>query len=124
MGVKIKATTRNGTHLLRVGGKAGSGDVLKLSRKLEKMIKKVKERAVLDLSGMAFLDSNWMGVLIGCERLYRESGKQLVFLVPPGFMHDLFRNAGLDRIFTIVQSLEQLDEGGSAVPPQSPTTPS
>jgi anti-anti-sigma factor len=109
MGVRIKLDKWNGTPLLRVGGKAGSGDVLKLSRKLEKVMKKARERAILDLRDMAFLDSNWMGVLIGCERLYRENGKLLVFLVQAGFMRDLFRNAGLDRLFKIVESLESLE---------------
>ncbi|MBD3314397.1 MAG: STAS domain-containing protein [Chitinivibrionales bacterium] len=121
MGVHIELTAWRQTPVLRAEGRSSSSDVLVLSSKLESIAKRSAKRVVLDLSGMLFIDSNWLGMLIGCEKIYRANGKELVFFVPPGPNRELFRDTGLERVFRFIESREELEEGEDTPCPLPPT---
>lgn len=107
MGMKIRIKKAPAAVILEIKGKVESSDAIKINRKLEEFSKGGVSRVVVDLSGIAFLDSRWLGAFIYSWKLFKEKNKKLVFCIPPGFIRDLFINANLDRTFTIFDTMEQ-----------------
>jgi len=108
MGVKVKIRRYNDMPVLEVHGKVNSEDAIKLSRKLESLAKKKFPRVAVDLSRIDYIDSHWLGVFVYIWKIYKENGKDLSFVIPPGFILDLFKNSNLDRAFRIVDSISGL----------------
>jgi anti-sigma B factor antagonist len=108
MGAKIKISKIDDGLVLELHGKVSSEDAIKISKKLEAFVKKSVAHVVVDLARIDFLDSHWLGVFVYSWKLYKENGKELVFLIPQGFIYDLFRNSNLDKAFRIISSLNEL----------------
>lgn len=108
MGFKLKKTMHNGVPVLELHGRVSGGDTLKVSRKLEALSKKKFDSVVVDLSNIDFIDSSWLGAFIYTWKLFNELNKQLIFLIPPGNILDIFKSARLDMTFTIIDSLDNL----------------
>lgn len=110
MGVRVKIRRYNDMPVLEVHGKVNSEDAIKLSHKLESLAKKRFPRVAVDLSRIDYIDSHWLGVFVYIWKIYKENGKDLSFVIPPGFILDLFKNSNLDRAFRIVDSISGLQE--------------
>ncbi len=116
MGMRVKVKKRGDVPVLTVLGSVGGADTIQISKKLEAFSKKKAPVVALDLSAISFIDSNWMGVLVYAWKLYREKSKELVFIVPPGFIRDLFVSANLHRTFRLLSAVRELAalNGGDA----------
>jgi anti-anti-sigma factor len=110
MGARIKVKKFNGIPVLEIHGRVESQDAVKISKRLEALVKKDIEKTVIDLSNIDFLDSHWMGVFVYVWKLYNESGKDLVFLISSSYILELFETSNLDKTFTIVRSLDEIGE--------------
>jgi anti-sigma B factor antagonist len=66
------------------------------------------QRIAIDLSGVEFMDSTGLGVLIGALKRVRESGGSLVLGGIRPAVSRVFEITGLDRIFTIHESLTEI----------------
>jgi len=108
MAVRIKTRKIDDIPVLAVTGNVESEDALKISRKLEALSRKPASHVAVDLSAIRSIDSHWFGVFVYTWKLYREKGKSLLFVIPPGFVRRLFHDANLDKAFTIVSSVEEL----------------
>ncbi len=108
MGIKIKIRKERDITILEISGKISSEDAIQISKKLEGFVSKKPVAVVVDLSGIAYLDSHWLGVFVYSWKMLHEVGTNLVFLIPEGFILELFRNANLDRTFNIIDSIEKL----------------
>jgi anti-sigma B factor antagonist len=60
---------------------------------------------VLDLSGVPFLDSTTLGVLVSVHRRLVERGQGLVLVCPQERLLRIFRMTVLDRVFTLMSAL-------------------
>lgn len=60
---------------------------------------------VIDLTGVWFLDSTALGVLVGVHKRLLESGGTLQLICPRESLLRIFRLTGLDRVFAIHASL-------------------
>lgn len=109
MGIKIKNKKHQEIPVFEISGKVSGGDAIKISKKLESFIKKPYDCVVLDLSGIDFLDSNWLGVFIYCLRLYKEQNKEIVFYITSEFIQEIFTNSNIHTIARIINSLDELD---------------
>ncbi len=63
-------------------------------------------RLVLDLSGVTFVDSMALSVLVSALKLARKEGGDLVLLKPTAPVRSLLEVTRLDRIFLIVEDEE------------------
>jgi anti-anti-sigma factor len=106
--MKLKIGKVGESPVVEIHGKVAGGELIKLSKKLEKLAGKKPGRVLLDLSNIHYFDSNWLGVLVYCWRLFRDADKELLFLIPRGDVLQYFADAGLDRTFTILHSIDQL----------------
>lgn len=107
MGMKLRERKFGLSVVVQVTGKIESSDAIKISKHLESLGKKKIARAVLDMSKVNFLDSHWLGVLVYCWKVFREQNKELVFVVPPGYVRNLFVDICLDRTFRIFDTVEE-----------------
>lgn len=62
--------------------------------------------AVLDLSGLTFIDSTGLGVLVGRLRAQRQAGGDLRLVITSERILRNFHITGLDQIFTIYDTVD------------------
>jgi anti-sigma B factor antagonist len=65
-------------------------------------------RIALDLSGVGFMDSSSLGTLVTCLKRVRERDGRLVLVGVSGSPMKVFALTGLDRVFDIVSSPDDL----------------
>ena len=61
-------------------------------------------RVVLDLTGVAFLDSTVLGTIVGSLRRLREAEGELLVVLPETPARRIFEITGLDQVFSIAPS--------------------
>lgn len=108
MGIKIKHLKHNEIPVLEITGNLSGGDAIKISKKLEAMVNKVERVIALDLTEIQYLDSTWLGTFIYCMGLYKDNNKEIVFIIPDGFVMELFYNSNISTIATIYKTREEL----------------
>jgi len=108
MGVKVKQVKHNGIPILEIRGRISGGDAIMISKKLETFIKQPVSKVALDLSFIEYLDSTWLGTFIYCMGLFKDNNKELVFIIPDGFIMELFTNSNIATIATIFKSRDTL----------------
>jgi anti-anti-sigma factor len=69
---------------------------------------------VVDLRGVTFMDSTGLRLLLGAQRTCDEDGRRFALIRGQQQVQDLFRVAGLDEVFEIVDDPAELGEGGQA----------
>jgi len=72
---------------------------------------------VLDLSGLDFIDSTGLGVLVGALRRVRAGGGDLRVAAPQPGIARVFSVTGLDRVFGVFPSVDDaklVDVGGAS----------
>ena len=62
---------------------------------------------VVDMGGVAFIDSSGLGVLVGALRRAREAGGELRVVCDKESIVKIFRITGLDRVFPLLSKLDQ-----------------
>lgn len=66
-----------------------------------------KRPAIVDLSGLEFIASLGIGMLIAAARTLRGHGANLVLLSPGGRVEEVLRAARIDEVIPIVSSREE-----------------
>lgn len=61
---------------------------------------------VIDLSGVGFMDSSGLGVLVGALKRVNDAGGSLRLVCPEGGVLKVFRITGLTKVFSIHSTLE------------------
>jgi anti-anti-sigma factor len=122
MAIKIHNRSFQDNFILEISGKVTSQDSLQISKKVEGLAKKKIARVIIDLSTVQYIDSQWIGVFVYTWKVLRDNKKEMVFLIPPGFIRNLFTASNLGRVFKIIGSLEELS--GATAPGSSEVIPS
>ena len=73
-------------------------------------VQEVCPHVALDLSGVTFMDSTGLKVLLALQRRADLAGGSLVLVGPRPPVVKIFALTGLDRAFTVVDSLEDLPQ--------------
>ena len=66
------------------------------------------EKTVLDMSGMDYLSSAGLRVLLRLNKLAKKSGKEFTLCGPSGIVKSVLEDSGMDALFTIYASLNEL----------------
>ena len=66
------------------------------------------EKTVLDMSGMDYLSSAGLRVLLRLNKLAKKSGKEFTLCGPSGIVISVLEDSGMDALFTIYASLNEL----------------
>jgi len=95
------------TGLVRVVGELDIYSSADLRKDLHVLINDGVQIVVADLSGVTFIDSTSLGVLIGARKRLRAHDGDIVLVVTDPNVKKVFDLTGLNLAFTITQSLEQ-----------------
>jgi anti-sigma B factor antagonist len=105
---------REGTSILVVSGDADLHSAPELRERLRMAVDGGATNVVLDLSGVTFIDSTSLGVLLGTMRRLRELDGQMRLVVPRPEVRRIFELTLLDRVFPLDESRDDAVEALAA----------
>lgn len=106
MDLSLESKTFAGQTVLAVGGELDTYTAPTLRDRLADLLESGTHTVIVDLSGVDFLDSTGLGVLVsGLERA-REAGGALPLVCADQRILRLFGITGLDAVFTIRQTVD------------------
>jgi anti-sigma B factor antagonist len=91
----ISGTTLAGMAGLTIGGEVDLGSSGRLMAALDAAIRESAGPFVVDLSGLAFLDSSVIHALLRARALLGREERRLVVVCPPGAVHKIFEVVGI-----------------------------
>jgi anti-sigma B factor antagonist len=105
--MEISVENRDGVVVLKP-----SGDVdLSSSRELQQSVKQAMEgkpsRVVVDLANVPYMDSSGVATLVEAMQIARKQSTKLVLCAMQSKVRSIFEIARLDRVFTIVDTVDQ-----------------
>ncbi len=108
MSFRLKLRKIRSVPVLYIAGDVTGGNIGKITSRLESLYKFPSGTVAIDLSRTTFIDSHGLGVFVFFFRRLSEERRKLVFLRPSEFVRELVSGSNLDRIFTIIDSEENL----------------
>jgi anti-sigma B factor antagonist len=108
MSLKIRIRKDTKIPVLEINGELSGVKVGKIAAELERLRKSRAKAIAVDLSRTTFIDSHGLGVFVYCWRLLENDRRDLIFINPQGFILNMFQNTNLDRMFRVVDSIEEL----------------
>lgn len=96
----IRRSTR-GEALVTVTGELDVAAAPRLRGLLTELLDTDPVRVVVDLSGLSFIDSTGLGVLVGAEKRARQRFIEFVLHDPPAPIWKVFQITGIDRVVSV-----------------------
>jgi anti-sigma B factor antagonist len=96
----------DGGVVLRPHGNVDLASSPDLRTALREAIDRKPDKTIIELSGVAYMDSSGVATLVEALQLARRGGGQLVLCSLSERVHSIFQIARLDSIFTIVADLD------------------
>jgi len=113
--VTLSAARIGDTALLTATGELDLYAADRLRDALAPLIERLPPTLIVDLSGIGFIDSTALGVLVGAAKLFRGDGRSFVVVSGDPRILRLMENTGLTLLFKMRKTLaEALDEHGAA----------
>lgn len=78
-------------------------------QKMEEIIAQDNTQIILDISALTFMDSSSLGAMVAVLKLTGKQGK-MVISGASGSVMELFKLTRMDRIFTLVDTIEKAQE--------------
>jgi len=94
-------------HLLEVEGQVDLYSAPEFKERTARVIELGTERVIIDLSGVTFLDSTGLGVLVGALKRLRAAQAELLLVISDYDIERLFELTGLDGSFQIFRSRDE-----------------
>lgn len=108
----------DGATVIEVGGEIDVYTAPKLREKIISLVDDGRYRLIVDLSGVEFLDSTGLGVLVGgLKRVRQHDGGIDLVCTQPRILR-IFRITGLSRVFEIYDTVDEAREGKPGQDPQ------
>lgn len=95
-----------GTHLIEVDGQVDLYSAPVLKERTLSVISGGAQRVVVDLTGVTFMDSTGLSVLVGARKRLREHDGALAIIAADNSVRRLLELTGLDQSFEIYDSLD------------------
>jgi anti-anti-sigma factor len=108
MSLRIKIKKHGDVPIIHLSGDAVGEEVSKVSEKVRDLMQTDAATIVVDCSDLASVDSYGLGMFVFSWKVLDEQKRRLVFLNPSPFVKNLFEGSNLDKVFTIIDSIEAL----------------
>jgi anti-sigma B factor antagonist len=112
MELSLSTRTVADHRVLEVSGEIDVYTAPQLRERLIALVEDGARQVVVDLSRVEFLDSTGLGVLVGALKRLRGVNGDLSLVCAQERLLKIFRITGLDRVFTIRDSVEAATSGG------------
>lgn len=102
--------TPAGHPVIRLNGEFDSYTCSRVRSVMIELIEKGTNDLLIDLTGVEYIDSSGLGVLVGGSKRINAKGGKIHLLILDSQIREVFRMTGLERIFPIYQTEEEFDE--------------
>ena len=102
----VSEGTRDGTSIVAVSGEVDVATAPAVRDCLDQVIERDAGVVVVDLTGVTFIDSTGLGVLIGARKRCADEGRDVRVVVAEPRILKVFEITGLTELFTIRPSLD------------------
>lgn len=93
-----------GELIVHIGGEIDHHSAVLIRKEIDERITLSRaERVFLELSGVDFMDSSGLGLIMGRYALAKQSGKDLAVLDPSFAVVKMMRLAGMERMIRMVK---------------------
>jgi anti-sigma B factor antagonist len=116
MELTLSTRTVAGHRVLDVAGEIDVYTAPQLRERLITLVEDGARRVIVDLSRVEFLDSTGLGVLVGALKRLRGVGGELLLVCAQERLLKIFRITGLDRVFTLYDTVDAAVAGGPGGP--------
>jgi anti-sigma B factor antagonist len=100
-GFKVTVSEQGGTPVLEAQGEIDVASAPEFHASLADLIGQDPDIVIVDMSGVTFIDSTGLGVLVAAEKEMREGGHDLRLVVTQPQIIRLLELTGLDKVFTV-----------------------
>ncbi len=107
--MELKTETRNNTLILRLSGDLiGENNGLGVLKEVGDAITKGINTCIIDISGLRYINSSGIGVLITVLTKFRNKGGEVYLMKPSDSVQKLLVITKLNAIFQIIQKEEEV----------------
>jgi anti-sigma B factor antagonist len=106
--LSLGSRTERGWTVVEVKGEVDLFTAPKLREHIVGLVEKDQLKIAVDLEEVEFMDSTGLGVLVGVLRRLKERDGELALLGPRGSVLRVLTVTGLNKVFAIYDSLEQV----------------
>jgi anti-sigma B factor antagonist len=107
MSLSMTASSAGARTVLEVRGEVDVHTATQLQDRLLALIAAGRQPVVVDLTGLSFLDSTGLGVLVTARNQAQQDGAELRLVCTSDRMLKLFRITGLDAVFEIYATVQE-----------------
>lgn len=107
MDLGLDVTERDQWSVLAVNGEVDVATAPRLRERLIQLVNQGRHHVVVDLSGVDFLDSTGLGVLIGALKRVRTHDGELALVCSEPRVLKVFEITGLTKVFTMHPTVDE-----------------
>lgn len=101
--MKVNIKSENGTAIAVLSGEIDHHTAKMLRAELDKFVITMQpDILAIDLSGITFMDSSGIGLIIGRHKLIKECGGRLEIRSPQPYIRRMLKISGVERIVKII----------------------
>ena len=109
----VETATASGQRVLALTGRVNAASAPELKRRVKDFVAGGQARLVLDMGGVAFIDSSGLSALISGLRSAREAGGYLRIAGLGGQALGAVKLMNMDRVFELYASAEEAARAGT-----------
>jgi len=94
------------THVQVIGRLTLGREAQRLESLMADLAQKGVSKLILDLSGVEYIDSSGIGIVVLAAGRLKQAGCKMVLVAPEGRVLQLLKMAGLDGLLTISETVE------------------
>ena len=92
------------THVIEIEGQIDLHAAPSMQERMDGVLEDGKTQVIVDLSGVSYIDSTGLTVLVGALKKLRRSGGALSLVVTDYDIERMFESTGLDGMFALHRS--------------------
>ncbi len=112
MSLKLEKSSYKGSDVVRMTGEVDLCTAPDLKAAIYELLDAGADDVVLDMTGLEFMDSAGLGVLVGTLKRVRSAGGSLHLVCDRDNILKVFSLTGLDKVFSVCPTLEDCPLGG------------
>ncbi len=114
-GGQVQYEVREDTLIVHIGGEIDHHSAVKVRTEIdERIISERPGRVLLELSGVDFMDSSGLGLIMGRFALQKKCGGTLAVLDPSPAVMKMIKLAGMERMIGIFKTKSKATNGEEA----------
>lgn len=107
--LEVDTQERDGLVRVSLKGELDLSTVERVEEELRRVENRANKLLVLDLSGLSFLDSTGLRLMVTADQRARKSGRRLAIVKGPDTVHRVFTITRLDERLEMVDDVAELE---------------